>query len=1043
MAKFFIDRPIFAWVLAIIVMLAGVLAIRGLPVAQYPTIAPPTVRISATYPGASAATVESSVTQIVEQNMQGLDGLQYMSSTSDSTGSATTTLTFTSNTNPDTAQVQVQNKLQAAMASLPQVVQQFGVRVDKSTSGFLMVAGFVSADGSMSGPDLSDFLVSRVQDPISRVSGVGSLQVFGSQYAMRIWLDPTKLQQYSLTPTDVANALQVQNAQVSAGQLGGLPSVAGQQLNATITVQSRLSTPEQFSGIFLRTLSDGSSIYIRDVGRVEIGAENYNTIARYNRKPAAGFAVSLANNANALDTAQAVRDEIERLKPTFPQGIQVVYPYDTTPFVKISIEEVIKTLIEAIVLVFAVMLLFLQSFRATLVPTLAVPVVLLGTFAVLYGLGYSINTLTMFAMVLAIGLLVDDAIVVVENVERIIHDEGLSPRDATRKSMDEITGALVGIAVVLSAVFVPMAFFGGSVGVIYRQFSVTIVAAMALSVLTAIIFSPALAAMLLKPGSGLATKGVMGWFNRSFDATNHGYLRTIAALLRRPLIAFVLYLGIVAGLVYLFVRLPTSFLPEEDQGTLFTQAQLPAGAAVERTQDVLTAVENYYLDQEKESVDSIFTVAGFSFSGAGQNMGFAFIKLKDFKERKNPQQKAQAVAGRAMRTFFALRDAFVFALAPPAVPGLGQSNGFDMYLSDQTGQGHEALMAARNQLLGAAAANSKLVGVRHNGMGDTPQFQIDVDQAKAGALGVPLATINSTLQTALAGTYVNDFNDRGRVKRVYVQGDAPFRMVPADVNRWYARNNDGGMVPLSVVTSTRWTYGSPRLERYNGFGAVNIQGAAGPGISSGQAMLEMEELAKQLPPGFALQWTGLSYQERLSGSQTPLLYSLSMLIVFLALAALYESWKVPFSVLMAVPIGVAGALVAATYTGQLNDVYFQIGLLTTIGLAAKNAILIIEFAKARVDLGGNPMRAALIASKLRFRPIVMTSLAFILGVLPLAISTGAGAGAQNAIGRGVIGGMLAATLIGVAYVPLFYLWIQGRKTKAPVHLGRENPHGDI
>ena len=1029
MARFFIDRPIFAWVVAIVIMLAGWLAIRQLPVAQYPTIAPPTVRITASYPGASAASVESSVTQVIEQNMQGLDNLQYMSATSDANGNANVTLTFASGTNPDIAQVQVQNKLQAAMASLPQIVQQFGVRVDKASSSFLMVIGFVSADGTLDGADLADFAVSRVQDSISRVPGVGSLQVFGSQYAMRIWIDPGQLLKYNLTPGDLVTSLQVQNAQVSAGQLGGRPALPGQELNATISVQSRLSTPEQFGGVFLRTMPDGSSVYLRDVARIEIGAENYSTVARYNRKPSAGFAISLATNANALDTATAVRKEMARLQETFPPGIQIVYPFDTTPFVRLSIEEVVKTLIEAVALVFLVMLLFLQSFRATLVPTLAVPVVLLGTFAVLYFFGYSINTLTMFAMVLAIGLLVDDAIVVVENVERIIHDEGLSPKEATRKSMDQITGALIGIAVVLSAVFVPMAFFGGSVGVIYRQFSVTIVTAMVLSVVTAIVFSPALTAMLLKTGTGLATTGPMGWFNRSFDAANRRYVSGIGGMFRRPILFGLFYALVLAAVGYLFVRMPTSFLPEEDQGILYTQAQLPVGATMERTMNVMSQVENVYLDGEKAAVESMFSVGGFSFSGTGQNVGFGFIKLRDFAERKAPELKAQTVAGRAMRAFSGVRDALVFALAPPSVPGLGQANGFDLYLKDQAGLGHDALMAARNQLLGLAAGNPRLAGVRPNGQNDTPQFQIDVDQAKAGALGLPLATINTTLATAWAGTYVNDFDDRGRVKRVYIQADAPYRMQPADLDRWYARNVTGGMVPLSAVTTTKWTYGSPRLERYNGVSSVQLQGQAAPGTSSGDAMLEMERLARQLPPGFQIEWTGLSFQERLSGSQTPLLYSLSMLIVFLALAALYESWKVPFSVLLAVPLGILGALVAATSSGQLNDVYFQIGLLTTIGLAAKNAILIVEFAKARVEAGVEPIRAILQASRLRLRPILMTSLAFILGVLPLAIARGAGAGAQNAIGIGVMGGMLAATTIGIFFVPLFYFWIQGRRRK--------------
>ena len=1022
MANFFIDRPIFAWVLAILTMLAGALALYQLPVAQYPDIAPPTVTISASYPGASADTVESSVTQVIEQAMQGLDGLQYMSATSDANGNASLTLTFANSTNADIAQVQVQNKLQVATATLPNIVQQMGVRVTKASSGFLLVIALTSADGTRDATDLSDFFASNVLDPLSRTQGVGSVQLFGAQYAMRIWLDPYKLLSYGLTTNDVTAALQTQNTQVSAGQLGGLPAVEGQQLNATISVQSRLRTPEQFEGIFLRTLANGSSVYLRDVARVEIGAENYATAARYNRQPTAAAAVSLATGANALNTANAVRATISALEKTFPPGIVVAYPYDTTPFVKLSIEKVVHTLIEAIGLVFVVMFVFLQNFRATIVPTLVVPVVLSGTFAILWVFGYSINTLTMFAAVLAIGLLVDDAIVVVENVERVMHEQGVSAKEATRISMAEITGALVGIATVLAAVFVPMAFFGGSVGVIYRQFSITIVAAMALSVLFAIIFTPALAATMLKPTSP-KTRGPFGWFNRGFNASARGYGRGVGGLARRPFFAFIAYAAILAGAGWMFLRLPTAFLPDEDQGILFTQAMLPAGATSERTMEVIKGVEDHFLGPEAGNVDAILTVRGFSFGGQGQNVAFGFVKLKDWALREKPEQKAQAIAMRAMGALSRLRDAMVFTLAPPSVPGLGQANGFDMYLKDMTGAGHTALIAARNQMLGMAAQNPKLAGVRPNGQEDAPRFQIDVDQAKAGALGLSLATINSTISTAWAGAYVNDFDDRGRVKKVYVQSDAKFRMVPKDLEQWYARNDKGDMAPLSAVATTRWAYGSPRLERYNGAPAVNIQGGAPPGVSSGEAMAQMEAIAAKLPPGFAIEWTGLSRQERIAGSQTTVLYSVSILIVFLALAALYESWAVPFSVLLAVPIGLLGAVASAILFTQNNDVYFQIGLVTTIGLAAKNAILIVEFAKERYDRGMSIGPAALQAAESRLRPILMTSFAFILGVLPLAIARGAGAGGQNAIGVGVIGGMFAATFIGIFFTPWFFIMV--------------------
>jgi len=1034
MSRFFIDRPIFAWVLAIVVMLAGALSIMQLPIAQYPSIAPPAISIEATYPGASAKTVEDSVTQVIEQNMKGLDNLLYMSSTSDQTGSVTITLTFAAGTDPDIAQVQVQNKLQLATPLLPQEVQQQGISVTKATVNFMMVVGFVSDDGSLSGPDLSDYVVSSIQDPLARVDGVGDIQIFGSQYSMRIWLDPAKLENFKLNPSDVISAITAQNAQVTAGQFGAEPAVAGQQLNATISAQSRLETPEEFRAILLRVNSDGSMVRLGDVARVELGSENYNSTSRYNGQPAAGFAVKLATGANALDTAEAVKARLEELSATFPPSVRVVYPYDTTPFVELSIEEVVKTLAEAIGLVFLVMLVFLQNFRATLIPTIAVPVVLLGTFGVLAAFGFSINTLTMFGVVLAIGLLVDDAIVVVENVERVMSEEGLSPREATKKSMDQITGALVGIALVLSAVFVPMAFFGGSTGVIYRQFSITIVSAMALSALVALILTPALCATILKPahGHGAARRGPFGWFNRGFDRLNAGYQRTVGGVLRRPARVILVYLAFVATMAFLFVRLPTAFLPDEDQGVMFTQVQLPAGAAQARTLDVLAQVETYFLTEESQAIESVFAVAGFSFAGSGQNMGLAFVKLKDWAERTEPGLKAAAVAGRAMGAFSRIRDALVFAFTPPAVIELGNASGFDLFLEDRANLGHEALMGARNQVLGMAAQDPRLMAVRPNGQDDTPQYRIDVDQRKASALGLSLADINDTLATAWGGSYVNDFIDRGRVKKVYVQADAPFRMLPEDFGKLYVRNGAGEMVPFASFATGRWTYGSPRLERYNGVPAVEILGMPAPGVSSGVAMQAVEEILGRLPPGIGHEWTGLSYQERLSGSQAPALYALSLLIVFLCLAALYESWSIPFAVLLVVPLGVVGALLAATGAALSNDVYFQVGLLTTIGLSAKNAILIVEFAKELEEKGRDLVEATLEAARQRLRPILMTSLAFILGVLPLALANGAGSGSQNAIGIGVAGGMAAATVLGLLFIPLFFVLVRrlfGRKPR--------------
>ncbi|ECJ2975832.1 efflux RND transporter permease subunit [Salmonella enterica] len=1031
MANFFIRRPIFAWVLAIILMMAGALAIMQLPVAQYPTIAPPAVSISATYPGADAQTVQDTVTQVIEQNMNGIDNLMYMSSTSDSAGSVTITLTFQSGTDPDIAQVQVQNKLQLATPLLPQEVQQQGISVEKSSSSFLMVAGFVSDNPNTTQDDISDYVASNIKDSISRLNGVGDVQLFGAQYAMRIWLDANLLNKYQLTPVDVINQLKVQNDQIAAGQLGGTPALPGQQLNASIIAQTRLKDPQEFGKVTLRVNTDGSVVHLKDVARIELGGENYNVVARINGKPASGLGIKLATGANALDTATAIKAKLAELQPFFPQGMKVVYPYDTTPFVKISIHEVVKTLFEAIILVFLVMYLFLQNIRATLIPTIAVPVVLLGTFAVLAAFGYSINTLTMFGMVLAIGLLVDDAIVVVENVERVMMEDNLSPREATEKSMSQIQGALVGIAMVLSAVFIPMAFFGGSTGAIYRQFSITIVSAMALSVLVALILTPALCATLLKPVSAEhheKKSGFFGWFNTRFDHSVNHYTNSVSGIVRNTGRYLIIYLLIVVGMAVLFLRLPTSFLPEEDQGVFLTMIQLPSGATQERTQKVLDQVTHYYLNNEKANVESVFTVNGFSFSGQGQNSGMAFVSLKPWEERNGEENSVEAVIARATRAFSQIRDGLVFPFNMPAIVELGTATGFDFELIDQGGLGHDALTKARNQLLGMVAKHPDLlVRVRPNGLEDTPQFKLDVDQEKAQALGVSLSDINETISAALGGYYVNDFIDRGRVKKVYVQADAQFRMLPGDINNLYVRSANGEMVPFSTFSSARWIYGSPRLERYNGMPSMELLGEAAPGRSTGEAMSLIENLASQLPNGIGYDWTGMSYQERLSGNQAPALYAISLIVVFLCLAALYESWSIPFSVMLVVPLGVVGALLAASLRGLNNDVYFQVGLLTTIGLSAKNAILIVEFAKDLMEKEGRGLiEATLEASRMRLRPILMTSLAFILGVMPLVISRGAGSGAQNAVGTGVMGGMLTATLLAIFFVPVFFVVVKRR-----------------
>ncbi|MNG66650.1 Multidrug efflux pump subunit AcrB [compost metagenome] len=1029
MANFFIDRPIFAWVLAIILCLTGALAIFSLPVEQYPDLAPPNVRISATYPGASAQTLENTVTQIIEQNMTGLDNMMYMSSQSTNTGRATVTLTFEAGTDPNEAMQQVQNQLQAAIKRLPQAVQTQGVTVSKSGDTTLMMVAFVSTDGSMDKQDIADYLVSNLQDPLSRINGVGSMDVYGSQYAMRIWLDPNKLTSYQLTTEDVVTAIKSQNAQVAVGQLGGTPSVDKQALNATINAQSQLQTPEQFRQITLRVNQDGSLVTLGDVSTIELGGENYDYLSRYNGMQAAGMNIKLASGANELQTDQLVKDKIAELSQYFPHGLEAKVAYETTPFVKASIKDVVKTLLEAIVLVFLVMYLFLQNFRATLIPTIAVPVVLMGTFAILSACGFSINTLTMFAMVLAIGLLVDDAIVVVENVERVMSEEGLSPRDATRKSMGQIQSALVGIAMVLSAVFIPMAFFGGTTGAIYRQFSITIVSAMVLSVLVAMILTPALCATLLKPiakGHHHGKRGFFGWFNRMFNRNADRYERGVARVLHSSVRYIVIYLLLLGGMALLFIKLPTSFLPQEDRGVFTVQVQLPPGSTLQQTTKVVEKVEHYFLTKEKQDVLSVFSTIGAGPGGNGQNVARMFIRLKDWDLRTSGANSSFDIIDRATKEFNQIIEARVIASSPPAITGLGNSSGFDMELEDHAGLGHDKLMAARNQLLQLAAANPLLSRVRHNGLDDSPQLQIDIDQRKAQALGVSIDDINNTLSTAWGSTYVNDFVDRGRVKKVYVQAAAPFRMLPGDIDKWFVRNSAGGMVPFSAFATSHWEYGSPRLERYNGSSALEIVGEAAEGVSSGTAMAEMEKIVSQLPTGFGLEWTAMSYQERLSGSQAPALYAISLLVVFLCLAALYESWSIPFSVMLVVPLGLIGAVAATWLRGLENDVYFQVGMLTIIGLSAKNAILIVEFANELNQKGQDLMSATLEASRMRLRPILMTSLAFIFGVLPMTISSGAGSGSQHAVGTGVMGGMISATLLAIYFVPLFFVLVRRR-----------------
>src|SRR6056297_1235077 len=1021
MARFFIDRPVFAWVISILIMGIGVLAIRLLPVAQCPEIAPPSVTVAANYPGASAETVANTVTQVIEQQMTGLDGLRYFSSRSTSQGNTEITLTFETGTDADIAQVQVQNKLGQATPLLPEIVQRQGITVEKSSAGFLMVVGMISTDGALEQVDLSDYMSTNLVDELSRVEGVGSVQVFGSEYAMRIWLDPSKLAAFGMSPSEVVAAVSAQNAQISAGAFGARPAVDGQQLNATITAQSLLSTPEDFRQIVLRAETDGGLVLLDDVAEVEIGAQNYATTGRFKRDPAAAMAITLAPGANALDTAGAIKERMAEFEEFFPESVEYIIPYDTTPFVKISIEEVVVTLFEAIGLVILVMLVFLQNIRATLIPALAVPVVLLGTFGVLAAAGFSINTLTMLAMVLAIGLLVDDAIVVVENVQRIMEEEGLSPRDATRKSMTQITSALVGTSVVISAVLTPMVFFPGSTGVIYQQFAITIISTMILSVVVAITLTPALCAAFLKPRRAPATRGPAGWFNRGFGAVSDGYVATVRWSVRRPLRVLAMYAALAICMAFLFLRTPTGFLPEEDQGILFTLIETPTGSSAERTIEVLKQVEDFYLDAESDVVRSMYGVVGFSFSGNGQNKGIAFVQLKDWSERPRPDQSAQALAGRAFGALSQIRDAQVFPIVPPPVIELGNVSGFDFYLQARGGQTHAELMEARNRLLGAAAQSELIASARPNGLEDASQFSLDIDWRKAGAMGVTPGDVGELLTTAWAGTYVNDFIDQGRIKRVYVQGQPASRATPSDIDKWRVRNASGGLVPFSNFAEGSWDYGAQGLYRYNGIAAQQLQGSPAPGVTTGEAMAEMERLVADLGPGFELAWTGLSLEEREAGNQAPLLYALSLAAVFLALAALYESWSIPFAVMLAMPIGVVGALVGAWLGGYENGVFFQVGLLAVIGLTGRNAILIVEFARERVQAGVRVIDAVAAAARQRFRPIIMTSMAFSLGVLPLVLSSGAGSGGRNAIGSGVLGGTLSVTVLGVLFVPVFFM----------------------
>ncbi|MBK8131745.1 MAG: efflux RND transporter permease subunit [Gammaproteobacteria bacterium] len=1027
MSNFFIDRPIFAWVIAIFVMIGGILAITQLPVEQFPEVAPPSVVIRAVNPGASAETVQDTTVQVIEQNMVGLDNMLYMASKSDSAGTGEITITFAPGTNPDIAQVQVQNKLQSAIPQLPQSVRDQGVKVSKSSPGAIMVVAFYAPKGDLDRYDMSDYVAANILEPISRLNGVGDVTLFGSQYAMRIWLDADKLNSFQLTSSDVVSAIREQNFQVRAGELGAGPAAAGQQLNATVIGQTLLKTPAEFGDILLRVNADGSRVALRDVARIELGGENYQFLSHFRGYNATGFVVNQAPNSNALEVAAAVKEKLAELDPFLPEGMVRELAYDTAPFTGVAIRGVVETLVEAVILVTLVMFLFLQNLRATLIPTIAIPVVLLGTFGILQAFGFSINTLSMFAMVLAIGLLVDDAIVVVENVERIMAEEGLSPREATRKSMGQIQGALVGIGTVLSAVFVPMAFFPGTTGAIYRQFSITIVSAMMLSVFVALILTPALCATMLKPvavGHHEAKRGFFGWFNRTFQRSAMGYRGMVDGMLRKTLRYLVIYGAVIAAVAFLFVRMPTAFLPEDDPGLMFTQVQLPVGATMERTRGILEQVEQYYAEKESETIKTVYCVTGFSFTGRGQNSGQCYIQMYHWDQRSEPGMDIKDISRRATGSFAQMKDARAVAFYPPPIRALGNSAGFVFELKDNAHRGHEALLAARNQLLGGAAQDPRLAKVRPNGLEDTPHFRVDIDREKARALGVSIEAINDTLATAWASTYTNDFLHNGRIKKVYVQGDTDFRMLPEDLQRWFVRNQNGEMVPFSAFATTSWTKKSPRLERYNAVPSMEIVGEASPGHTTGEAIQAMEELAAKLPPGVGYEWTGISLQETQAGAQAPILYALSIAMVFLALAALYESWSIPFAVILVVPLGVIGALLAGYGRGLSNDIFFQVSLLTTVGLSAKNAILIVEFARDLQARGAGLVEATLEAARLRLRPIIMTSGAFMLGVLPLALNTGAGSESQNAVGTGVLGGVITGTLLAIFFVPVFFVVIR-------------------
>ena len=1020
-SRFFIGRPIFTWVIALFIMGFGGFSILQLPVEQYPNIAPPKISINATYPGASAETLETTVTQVIEQNLTGIDNLRYIQSESSSAGRATITLTFEPGTDPDIAQVQTQNKVSQSLSSLPSIVQELGVPIEKAGSSYALIVGFYSRDGSMDRNDISDFLASNLEEPLSRVDGVGQIQTFGPEHAMRVWLDPQSLNNFRLTALDVIQAIEAQNVQLATGEIGGTPAVAGQQINATITARSLLNTVPEVEAILLTVAEDGAHVTLGDVARVEIGAENYNIIGRWNREPASGIAIQLAPEANALATIQAVKDQVAAFDAIIPDSLEIVYPIDVSPFIRASIVNVVRTLALAIALVVLVIFVFLQTVRATFIPAITIPIVLLGTFGILFALGYSINVLTLFALVLAIGMLVDDAIVVTENVKRQLEaDSNLHPKDAARASMREISGALLGTTVVIWAVFLPMTFFQGSVGVIYRQFSVTISAAMALSLFIALTLSPSLCGTLLKSGTKAKDSGPFGLFNRGFDRVRGAHKWFMDRLLGKRLVLPLVFAALIAGAVFIFLRIPTSFLPDEDQGRMFTLLSGPPGSSLQQTMEKVKQMEDFFLDEAGDAVEGLFAAGGFSFSGRAQNVGIAFIKMKDWSEREEGNSVFQ-VRDRAMGALSGIPDARVFPIVPPPVTALGRVSGFEFQLTDRGGLGQAALAEATGRFLGLANQSTLLNQVRFNGLEDAPQYDLSIDNVKARALGVPLPDINRTLSAALGGTFVNDFLESGRVKRVYVQADAPFRMLPADIEDWYVRNTGGEMVQLVELTEGSWTTAPPKLTRFNGASSREIQGATRVGVSSGAAFAEVERLADQLPDGIDVAWTGLSYEEREASANTGLLYLVSALAVFLILAALYESWAIPVSIMLVVPLGIFGAVLATWLTGQANDVYFQVGLLITIGLAAKNAILVVEFAKLNFEQGMNAYDAAYAAAQRRFRPIVMTSLTFILGVAPLAVASGPGSGAQNAISIGVLGGITTTTLFVVVFGPFFFI----------------------